>query len=87
MPEAPKQNFIVKFFASNSDVDSDQLCTIVFLMFVVFMIFPLVGEAAGKAPPGVAKKEEINMNQLRGKADSANCVINETRMVFEMRFF
>ena len=45
----------------------------------------LVGEAAGKAPLGVAKKEDINvnMNQLRGKADSANSVINDTRMVSE----
>lgn len=41
----------------------------------------LVGEAAGKAPLGVAKKEEVNINQLRGKADSASNVINETRMV------
>ena len=45
--------------------------------------FPLVGEAAGKAPPGVAKKEDVNVNinQMRGKADSANSVVNKTRMV------
>lgn len=41
----------------------------------------LVGEAAGKAPLGVVKKEEVNMSQLRGKADSASGVVNETRMV------
>jgi hypothetical protein len=40
MPEAPKQNFFAKLFASNAIVDSDQL----------------FGEAAGKAPPGVVKK-------------------------------
>jgi hypothetical protein len=47
----------------------------------------LVGEAAGKAPLGVAKKEDVNvnMNQLRGKADSASSVINDTRMVSEER--
>ena len=49
--------------------------------------FLLVGEAAGKAPLGVAKKEDVNISQLRGKADSASGVINETRMVFRMRFF
>ncbi len=26
MPEAPKQNFFAKLFASNSMVDTDQLC-------------------------------------------------------------
>lgn len=84
MPEAPKQNFIVKIFASNSDVDSDQLC----MMFASVIntnrnYFHLVGEAAGKAPLGIAKKEDVNanMNQLRGKADSASGVVNETRLV------
>jgi hypothetical protein len=66
MPEAPKQNFIMKLFAANSDIDSDQL----------------FGEAAGKAPLGVVKKEDVNlnMNQMRGKAESASSVVNETRM-------
>ena len=41
----------------------------------------LVGEAAGKAPLGVAKKEDVNMNQLRGKAESATGVVSDTRMV------
>ena len=44
----------------------------------------LVGEAAGKAPLGVVKKEEVNISQLRGKADSASGVVNETRMVCRM---
>jgi hypothetical protein len=26
MPEAPKQNFFAKLFASNAMIDSDQLC-------------------------------------------------------------
>ena len=48
-------------------------------MNIAFASFDLVGEAAGKAPFGVAKKEDVNMNlnQLRGKADSANSVISE----------
>lgn len=46
-----------------------------------FVCICLVGEAAGKAPFGVAKKEEVNMNQLRGKVDSATGVVNDTRMV------
>jgi hypothetical protein len=43
----------------------------------------LVGEAAGKAPFGVIKKEDVNvnMNQMRGKVDSATSVVNDTRMV------
>ncbi|CAF1230907.1 unnamed protein product [Adineta steineri] len=66
MPEAPKQNFFAKLFTTNSVLDSDQL----------------FGDAAGKAPLGVVKKEDVNvnMNQLRGKADSAAGVINDTRM-------
>ena len=40
-----------------------------------------VGEAAGKALLGVAKKEDVNINHLRGKADSANSAIHDTRMV------
>ena len=55
-----------------------------------FVSFPLqqkvffsVGEAAGKAPLGVAKREDVNVNinQLRGKADSVSGVVNDTRMV------
>lgn len=47
--------------------------------------FVSVGEAAGKAPLGVAKREDVNVNinQLRGKTDSANSVINDTKMVWE----
>ena len=43
----------------------------------------LVGEVAGKAPLGIAKKEEVNihLNQMRGKVDSATGVVSETRMV------
>ena len=43
----------------------------------------IVGEAAGKAPYGVVKKEDVNvnLNQMRGKADSATSVVNDTRMV------
>ncbi len=85
MPEAPKQNFIMKLFAANSDIDSDQLCKILFFNFHwQSNWFPhLVGEAAGKAPLGVVKKEDVNlnMNQMRGKAESASSVVNETRMV------
>ena len=42
-----------------------------------------VGEAAGKAPFGIAKKEDVNlnMNQMRGKVDSATSAVNDTRMV------
>jgi len=56
----------------------------------------LVGEAAGKAPFGVIKKEDVNvnMNQMRGKVDSATSVVNDTRMVrsiknstFDLSFF
>lgn len=45
--------------------------------------FFLVGETAGKAPAGVIKREDINVNmdQLRGKATSTNSVIHDTRMV------
>jgi len=67
MPEAPRQNFFAKIFASNSSIiDTDQL----------------FGEVAGKAPLGVAKKEDVNvnMNQMRSKAESASGVVNETRM-------
>ncbi|CAF0733285.1 unnamed protein product [Adineta steineri] len=66
MPEAPKQNFFAKLFASNAMIDSDQL----------------FGEAAGKAPAGVIKKEDVNvnMNQLRGNTDSASSAIHDTRM-------
>ncbi len=85
MPEAPKQNFITKFFASNSGVDSDQLCKFIFSQFSlsIKMDSHLVGEAAGKSPLGVAKKEDVNfnMNQMRSKAESASGVVNETRMV------
>jgi len=31
MPEAPKQNFFAKLFASNSMIDSDQLCKLFFI--------------------------------------------------------
>ncbi len=43
----------------------------------------LVGEAAGKAPAGVIKREDVNVNmdQLRSKANTANSVIHDTRMV------
>ena len=46
-------------------------------------ILYLVGEAAGAAPAGIVKKEDVNMNinRMRNKADSANNVVNETRMV------
>ncbi|CAF3849723.1 unnamed protein product [Rotaria magnacalcarata] len=65
MPEAPKQNFFAKIFASNTSLDSDQL----------------FGEAAGKAPYGIAKKEDVNanMNRMRGTVDSACGVVNDTR--------
>src|SRR5690349_6642889 len=85
MPEAPKQNFFAKLFASNSMIDPDQLCKFIYKVFFLLFFFFLftVGEAAGKAPAGVIKKEEINvnMNQLRGKADSATSAIHDTRMV------
>jgi len=64
MPEAPKQNFFAKLFTANNVIDADQL----------------FGEAAGKAPLGVAKKEDVNINQIRGKADSAMGVVSDTRM-------
>ncbi len=84
MPEAPKQNFFAKLFASNAMIDPDQLCK--FLLqkpFFSYEIFFLVGEAAGKAPAGVIKKEDVNVNmdQLRGKASTANSAIHDTRMV------
>lgn len=43
----------------------------------------LVGEAAGKAPFGIVKKEDVNVNmtQMRGKVDSVSGVVNDTRMV------
>ena len=46
-------------------------------------LFSLVGEAAGKAPFGVVKKEDVNVNmtQMRGKVDSVSGVVNDTRMV------
>ncbi len=49
----------------------------------IFKVLYLVGEAAGKAPLGVIKKEDINanINQMRGKADSATSVVNDTRNV------
>jgi hypothetical protein len=49
----------------------------------VLSFFFSVGEAAGKAPLGIARKEDvnININQMRGKADSATSVVNDTRMV------
>ncbi|UJR25564.1 hypothetical protein I4U23_006909 [Adineta vaga] len=66
MPEAPKQNFFAKLFASNAIIDSDQL----------------FGEAAGKAPAGVIQREHVNpnINQLRGNTDSAASTIHDTRM-------
>jgi syntaxin-binding protein 5 len=66
MPEAPKQNFFAKLFASNAMIDPDQL----------------FGEAAGKAPAGVIKREDVNVNmdQLRGRANTANNAIHDTRM-------
>jgi hypothetical protein len=49
----------------------------------IFLVLFLVGEAAGKAPLGVIKKEDVNINmtQIRGKADSASSAIHDTRMV------
>jgi hypothetical protein len=46
----------------------------------------LVGEAAGKAPFGVAKKEDVSIisSQLGGKADSAASVMSDTRMVSDI---
>lgn len=85
MPEAPKQNFFAKLFASNAIVDPDLLCKIYFqqknLSFHLFI--SLVGESAGKAPAGVIKREDINVNmeQLRGKANTTNSVVHDTRMV------
>ncbi|CAF3572963.1 unnamed protein product [Rotaria sordida] len=65
MPEAPKQNFFAKIFATNTLIDSDQL----------------FGEAAGKAPFGIAKKEDVNanMNRMRGTVDSATNIVADTR--------
>ncbi|CAF4065954.1 unnamed protein product [Rotaria sp. Silwood2] len=65
MPAAPKQNFFAKIFASNSFVDSDQL----------------FGEAAGKAPFGIVKREDVNanMNRMRGTVDSVTNVVADTR--------
>jgi hypothetical protein len=42
-----------------------------------------VGEAAGKAPAGVIKREDVNVNmdQLRGRANTANSAIHDTKMV------
>ncbi len=50
-------------------------------------MYLLVGEAAGKAPFGIAKKEDVNanINQMRGKVDSTTGVVNETRMVNSMK--
>jgi hypothetical protein len=84
MPEAPKQNFFAKLFASNAMIDPDQLCKYSFRYF--YRIKPsyfLVGEAAGKAPAGVIKREDVNVNmdQLRGRANTANSAIHDTRMV------
>jgi hypothetical protein len=47
------------------------------------ILYFLVGEAAGKAPAGVIKKEEvnININQLRGSTNSASSAIHDARMV------
>jgi len=86
MPEAPKPNFFAKLFVSNPVVDSDELCKIFLENFnkkKMFVVFFSVGEAAGKAPLGIARKEDvnININQMRGKADSATSVVNDTRMV------
>ncbi len=84
MPEAPRQNFFTKLFTSNSVIDSDQLCMIYWkFSFDEHCRLFLVGEAAGKAPFGVIKKEDVNvnMNQMRGKVDSATSVVNDTRMV------
>jgi hypothetical protein len=52
-----------------------------FFFFIKFSF--VVGEAAGKAPAGVIKKEDVNINmdQLRGKANTANSAIHDTRMV------
>jgi hypothetical protein len=33
MPEAPKQNFFAKLFASNAMIDPDQLCKLLFSIF------------------------------------------------------
>ncbi|CAF1035478.1 unnamed protein product [Rotaria sp. Silwood1] len=65
MPEAPKQNFFAKIFASNSFIDSEEL----------------FGEAAGTASFGIVKKEDVNanMNRMHGNVDSATSVVNETR--------
>lgn len=54
-----------------------------FFFWSNFFVRFSVGEAAGKAPLGVAKKEDVNINQLRGKADSAMGVVSDTRMVKE----
>lgn len=53
-----------------------------FSEFYCFFLL-LVGEAAGKAPAGVIKREDanVNMDQLRGKANSATSAIHDTRMV------
>ena len=50
---------------------------------VLSLVVSLVGEVAGKAPLGIAKKEEVNVNltHMRGKVDSATGVVSETRMV------
>jgi hypothetical protein len=87
MPEAPKQNFFAKLFASNAMIDPDQLCKFIWkknqTLFYDYLF--LVGEAAGKAPAGVIKKEDVNVNinQLRGKSDSASSAIHDTRMVWK----
>ncbi len=88
MPEAPKQSFFTKLFTSNSVIDSDQLCMIYWkIWFDENCLLFLVGEAAGKAPFGVVKREDVNanMNQMRGKVDSATSVVNDTRMVSSIK--
>ena len=84
MPEAPKQNFFAKLFASNAMIDPDQLCKISFrYSHPLGPPYFLVGEAAGKAPAGVIKREDVNVNmdQLRGRTNTANNAIHDTRMV------
>lgn len=88
MPEAPKQNFFAKLFSATNVIDADQLCKSprhAFLGLVSLCFSISVGEAAGKAPLGVAKKEDLNMGQLRGKADSASSIVSDTRMVSVFR--
>ena len=84
MPDAPKQNFFAKLLPWNTTINFDELCEYLSRSSLVsaFVGVP-VGAVAGTTLSGVVKKEDVNMNlnQLRAKADCESNVFQDTRQV------